>query len=236
MYANRKDNRLAAVIFLSGVCIRKELSVLCGKTLNIRVFRENKKCTLFFLIFACEICYYIRPTETDGHNSFDRKPVDAKLQCRQLGGNAMNYEPMLKILSRITDEDGDKKTEMTVNAKISGTENDYMIEYDENIVPDCLSHTQIKVSDGKSVSVIRSGGMSHEITAEPGKRHICHYTMPFGELVFGVYGKRINTTVCEDGGRLEFEYEISYPDGFVTTNAMTVDIYPKGATANEQHG
>ena len=48
----------------------------------------------------------------------------------------MNYEPMLKILSRITDEDGDKKTEMTVNAKISGTENDYMIEYDENIVPD----------------------------------------------------------------------------------------------------
>ncbi len=142
----------------------------------------------------------------------------------------MDYEPLLKIFSSITDEDGDNRMEMTVNAKISGTENDYTIEYDENIVSDSLSHTQIKVSDG-SVTVVRYGEISHEITAEIGKRHICHYVLPFGEVIFGVYGKRINSTVGENGGKLEFEYDVTYPDGFVTTNAMIVEIYPKGATA-----
>lgn len=142
---------------------------------------------------------------------------------------------MLKILSRITDDDGEKKMEMTVRAKVSGTETDYTIEYDENLMEDCISHTLIRVSDGNLVSVLRSGDLSHEITAEPGKRHICHYSMPFGEIVFGVYGRTVKSTVGENGGRLEFEYEINYPNGFATTNAMTVDICPKGVTEDGQH-
>lgn len=145
----------------------------------------------------------------------------------------MKYAPKIKILSRISDDDGDRHMEMTADATVSGTENDYVIEYDENIIPDCVTHTVIKVMNGNSVSVVRSGEMSHEITAEKGKRHICHYTMPFGEIVFGVFGRRIDSTVTENGGRLELEYELSYTNGPTTVNSMMIDIYPKGVGTDE---
>ncbi len=144
----------------------------------------------------------------------------------------MDYEPTLKISSRITDSEGDNFMETTVRARLRGTKDDYTIEYSECILPGITTNTQITVAGGKSVTVVRSGEIANEITAEQGKRHICHYSLPFGSFEIGIYGRHVSSEVSENGGRLDFEYDLCYPDGFITTNAMTLDIYRKGAPAN----
>lgn len=144
----------------------------------------------------------------------------------------MNYKPKIRITGSLSDEDGDSTMEITAEATVIGTETEYEIEYDEEIVPGYRTHTVLRVC-GDTVSIIRTGDTVHVITAESGKRHICHYSMPFGEIVFAVYGTRVKSSVNENGGTLEIEYELSYPNGQMTVNEMKIEIYPEGVGINE---
>ena len=171
------------------------------------------------LIFTSHIWYYVQIKEA-AHSS-------TAVRAAFYGGTQrvkMNITPKIRVFSCISGGEETEKIEVTADAAINGTENDYTIEYSENLFPEVKTTTTIRVINGSAVSVIRSGDIANEITAEPGKRHLCHYLTPYGEIVFGVYGHRVNSTVSETGGTLEIEYEINYPDGASTAHSMIIDI------------
>jgi len=125
------------------------------------------------------------------------------------------------------DEDESDVVELFTTGEFYRKNGSYYISYEESEVTGFEgSTTTLKVEDQDCVTLSRNG-KGHEMTqliVQNGVRHQCHYDMGFGDLMIGVSGKSIRSTLDEHGGQLEFKYSLDINSMLSSDNEMLIIV------------
>ena len=136
----------------------------------------------------------------------------------------MKKERVIKITDMQTTSEGEDGIEVTTMGHFSGTEDDYTLSFDENFGDGLKSSTLISVKGQKTASIIRSGDICTEITVEPGKRHSCRYSTPYGDMLIGVYAQDVFSSVSRKGGLLEMNYTLDCNGSLIAKKQMIINV------------
>ncbi len=139
----------------------------------------------------------------------------------------MKKDAIIKIVSLQKTENGNNNGEMTVVGTVDYDTEVAVISYIENNEETGAEDTTITVYENDSVSIIRKGQFSSEMTVEKGARHHTFYRTPYGELTMGIYGNRVDWTHGESGAMLRLRYTLDFNNGFVSENTMKIYIDEK---------
>lgn len=100
----------------------------------------------------------------------------------------------------------------------------YYISYEESEATGFEgSRTTLKV-DKEKVTLLRSGSARAQLIVESGVRHQCHYDIGCGDLMVGVVGGRIRSSLTDSGGNLEFKYSLDINSLLASENEMFIHI------------
>lgn len=138
----------------------------------------------------------------------------------------MNDDRMIKITDIQTDiESGEQDAvEVTTRGTLDGSGKDYVLNFDEIFAEGMKSHTVLTVQNGNCVSIVRSGDVITELQLELGKRHICLYSTPYGDMNIGIYAKEIDSDMTSDGGTLSLEYTIDFNGALTSRKQMLIEV------------
>lgn len=120
----------------------------------------------------------------------------------------------------------------TVGSYVNKDGNRYIIysEYEEDN-PSIKTTSVLKVEGDKRVTLIRNGEDRTRLILEKGKRHQCFYNTGVGSMMVGVFTKKIDTNLSDDGGQLEINYSLDINSGLTSLNQIFIDI-KKGTKKN----
>lgn len=139
----------------------------------------------------------------------------------------MKKDAVIKIVSLQRTENGDNSGEMSVVGSVSYENEKTVIEYIEDNEETGPEETTITVLNDRTVSIVRNGQFSSEMTVERNSRHLTFYRTPYGELTMGIYGTQVDFSKSENGAVLKFKYELDFNNGFVSENTMNIYIEEK---------
>ncbi|WRS26614.1 DUF1934 domain-containing protein [Oscillospiraceae bacterium MB08-C2-2] len=101
----------------------------------------------------------------------------------------------------------------------------YYISYDETEATGFEgSRTTLKVEDSRRVTMERSGSSQAQLVIEKGVRHQCHYDMGYGDLMIGISGEKIKSSLTEQGGNLTFKYSLDVNSQLASEHEMYINI------------
>ena len=105
----------------------------------------------------------------------------------------------------------------------------YYISYDESEVTGFSgTRTTLKVEDQRCVTMSRkSKGAGRDMTqliVQNGVRHQCQYDIGFGDMMIGVSGRSISSTLNDRGGKLEFKYSLDINSLYASDNEMLIIV------------
>ena len=102
---------------------------------------------------------------------------------------------------------GEKQSlDMTTHASLQGTDEDYTIHYTDSTGDLAGTPTEIRVENGKRITVTRAGEFQTNLVLEPQVRHQTHYQTPYGPFMIGVCALQVESAVTQNGGTLLFRY------------------------------
>ena len=106
-------------------------------------------------------------------------------------------------------------------------------EYDQEAKNGQTSTLKIDgTGETKIVSLIRhSNGSETNLILEQGKRHLCQYGTPYGNMTLGVFTSRIDDSLTDDGGKIEVEYTLDVNTNLSSVNAITITVKESGSSA-----
>ncbi|MCQ2475216.1 MAG: DUF1934 domain-containing protein [Clostridia bacterium] len=138
---------------------------------------------------------------------------------------------MKNAIVRITDthiQNGEKARCELTSAGSFGIENGaYCIKYEEtdNELSGCV--TTLRIEAPNRISMLRSGKYNTEMVFETDRRHNCFYKTPFGEMMMGIYSKRVFSELDENGGSVNFAYTIDFNNDLVSENELKISVNVK---------
>lgn len=135
----------------------------------------------------------------------------------------MEKEVVIKIVDR-HEMDGDTDgLETTLLGTFEGTRDKYILSYAENGELEGCRVT-LRVENGDTVVMTRSGMFETELIIQRGVRHNCSYSTPAGNLMLGVFAGRVESDMDEKGGTLEFDYTLDLGAGVVSENYLVITV------------
>lgn len=101
----------------------------------------------------------------------------------------------------------------------------YYISYEESEATGFEgSRTTLKVEQEDRVTLQRTGTARTQLIVERGVRHQCHYNVGSGDLMIGVVGNRIKSSLNDSGGNLEFKYSMDINSLLTSENEMYINV------------
>lgn len=98
-------------------------------------------------------------------------------------------------------------------------------EYDsENPKYSCLNTVEV---EGDTVTVIKDFPGESRLVLQKGRRHQCHYSTMFGDLIVGVYADSFKNSLTEKGGELYVSYSLDFNGGLVSKNEIHIKVQEK---------
>lgn len=86
------------------------------------------------------------------------------------------------------------------------------------------SVTDLEIHGERLASIRRSGTATSNLVIETNKKHYCHYAMPFGEMVIGVYTHAIRNKLTPEGGELFLRYTIDMNGSYLSDNEIKLSV------------
>lgn len=135
---------------------------------------------------------------------------------------------MKNAIVHITDthiQNGEKTCCELISAGFFGMENGaYSVKYEEtdNELSGCV--TTLRVEAPNKISMLRSGKYTTEMVFEKDRRHICYYSTPFGEMMMGIYSRKVVSELDENGGFINFSYTIDFNNELVSENELMISV------------
>ena len=134
----------------------------------------------------------------------------------------------VKITIKSTQSYGEEKdsTELITVGRYEVTDGVFCISYkDSEATGYAGCTTMLTVDSDKKVTLLRTGKSNNSnLIIENGKKHHCVYSMPFGELMVGVNGKKVMSTLDNDGGKLYLNYTIDINSAYMSDNELLITI------------
>ena len=120
--------------------------------------------------------------------------------------------------------DGEKGvTKMTTMGNIECFENGYEITYmedEEGGLDGC--EMNLRIEDGKRVTLTRVGDYNSQMVLEKGQRNICHYETPYGGIMFGIFTEKVFTKREGLNGEMSFSYTIDMNNDVTSKNEINI--------------
>lgn len=73
-------------------------------------------------------------------------------------------------------------------------------------------------------SMRRSGTTDSHLVIEAGRRHHCHYSTEYGDMLLGISTSRIINRMNEEGGEVYFKYTIDINSAFISENEVYLSV------------
>lgn len=86
------------------------------------------------------------------------------------------------------------------------------------------STTFITVSGSSCVTLKRVGSAPSILIVEDEKRHLCHYSTPYGDINMGITARTIESNIDFDGGDLYLKYTIDVNGSYVSDTEIFLHI------------
>ena len=80
--------------------------------------------------------------------------------------------------------------------------------------------------DADTVEVSRSGPMNSHMVFQENKKNLTGYNTPFGQILMGIYTKKIQITEQEDQITVDVDYSLDADDAFLSDCHMEIVISP----------
>ena len=116
-----------------------------------------------------------------------------------------------------------ERSEMITNAEIEGSAQSYTVRYREQSeeMKDC--RTCISVTDGSRVEITREGAYNTVMKIEKGRRNVCCYSTPVGNIFMGISANMIASDFVNGRLRkLEFAYELDVDGNLLSKNRIRI--------------
>ncbi len=137
-----------------------------------------------------------------------------------------------KVVINIADTHSDARDSYSSELNVLGTlehfEDAYELVYEETgeELQGCV--TTLRYADNGVVTMTRQGEYTTQMVIERETRHLCHYMTPVGEIVMGVFARKVESDMGEDGGTLLLNYTIDINADFVAVNELKITAELKG--------
>lgn len=95
-------------------------------------------------------------------------------------------------------------------------------EYEEGLASQ--PRTSVLKIDGQDRVTLMRGTEGTRLILENGKRHLCQYNTGYGSMMVGIFTKRLNAALDDDGGKLEISYTLDINSTLSSINEITVTV------------
>lgn len=119
--------------------------------------------------------------------------------------------------------------EVVTEGKYLNRNGKYFISYEEYDKDNPEQHfTSVVKAEGENmVTIMRSGGVSSRLLLEKKRRHYCHYSVPVGDMMIGIYTSQIDSTLNDKGGELHVKYTIDFNASLASENEFHITVREK---------
>ena len=134
----------------------------------------------------------------------------------------------------IYDAEGSKDTiELLTCGRFYRRNNSYWVSYQESETTGFEGHkTTLHIEEDK-VTMRRSGVSESQLVIQKGMRHQCCYDTGYGSITVGVSGKNVHSTLCDDGGTVDFSYSMDINTALTSENRVIIKVMPEKCSAEE---
>lgn len=137
----------------------------------------------------------------------------------------MKKDVLISIKGIYDSEDDHDEVELFTTGTYYKKDGSYFICYDETEATGFEgSHTVLQVDDEDKVTLKRSGKAKAQLIVERGVRHQCHYDSGVGDMMIGVLGSRIKSSLGDKGGNLEIKYSLDINSMLASENEMYINV------------
>ncbi|AEG61921.1 DUF1934 domain-containing protein [Desulforamulus ruminis] len=140
-------------------------------------------------------------------------------------GNTLGKNVRVTVKGTRTHENNDQEViELLSPGTCHYKGNQYYILYKESSFAGMEDCTTTLRTDGKTVTIIRSGSVNSRQVFEEGKAHRSVYQTSFGCLDITVLPRRVDVDLTEQGGSIKLEYELELNDSKIGTNVLEIVV------------
>jgi uncharacterized beta-barrel protein YwiB (DUF1934 family) len=132
---------------------------------------------------------------------------------------------VINIVGTVRSEGTPETIELTTVGRMTEKNGKWYIIYDEEPEQGMgKTRSMLKVEREGTVIIQRSGGHNSRLTVERGIRHMSHYSTGYGDLMIGVFGKEVRSSLSLGSGELYMKYTVDINAGFSSENEVCVKI------------
>lgn len=135
----------------------------------------------------------------------------------------MKQAVLITIRGEQTVEGQSDSVEMSAKGTIEELEDGYALSYVEREGPMEGTVTRLKVS-GRRVELLRLGRYGSEMILERGRRHMCSYPTPYGDLLLGVFANRVEHRIKDGSGKIEVAYTLDSNNTLASKNKLQITL------------
>ena len=126
----------------------------------------------------------------------------------------------MKSIQSVYDEK--TETELITSGSYKTDDDNFVISYlDSEATGFEGSETEISIKGSSLASIIRRGS---DLVIEPGKKHHCHYSTPYGDMVIGIYTHALENKLDKNGGSLYMKYTIDINTSYMSDNEIIMNV------------
>lgn len=124
-------------------------------------------------------------------------------------------------------EIGDDSFSLSTLGEYSYNNGDVTIRYEDSAATGFEGCETTLTINPSSVTMNRTGQAISHMVLEPGKKHMCHYMTPYGDLPLGVTTKELRHHLNENGGTVDFTYTLDLNSNFFASNQLRITVKEK---------
>lgn len=122
-------------------------------------------------------------------------------------------------------EDNENVIELTTEGKLSKKGGDFFLSYDESeMLGEKSVKTVLQIKDNGTVVLERTGGMSSRLVVQEGVRNNCFYSTPHGDMMIGIFGEYLKSSLSDTGGGLTLCYSIDSNLQTISKNKVEITV------------
>lgn len=132
---------------------------------------------------------------------------------------------MKDVIISIKGSDGGENIELMTDGRFGEKNGSYYLTYDETeMLGMGKVKTSIYVKPDSSVILQRTGAVESRLVVEEGRRSVCAYNTDAGELLIGISGESVKTSLTADGGDISMKYTIDSNLKLVSRNTVKISV------------
>lgn len=82
--------------------------------------------------------------------------------------------------------------------------------------------TTLKIGKDNTVTMLRSKPARSQLTIEEGTRHLCSYDTGYGNIMIGISGNEVKSSLDETGGKVRFKYTMDINSALASINEVDI--------------